>query len=94
MVSLKSGIYLILLSIFASFILVVLTDLNKYELGALMILLMPFINGFVGIAIYSTITFVSKNSWIRIIALLIIVLYNLYFGIAFHFNWTTSFLLL
>jgi hypothetical protein len=86
MVSFRSGIYLILLSILASFILVVSTNLNKYELGALIILVLPFIIGLVSIAIYAIITFVFKNSRIRLITVALCLLYNLYVGIAFHFD--------
>jgi hypothetical protein len=86
MQSRKTGFYLILISIFISFILVMSTNLNKYELGALIIWILPFINGLATIVIYFIITFIFKNSSIRIVALAICFLYNIYFGISVHFD--------
>jgi hypothetical protein len=78
------GIVIILLSAFISFILAVTVDMSHYELGALINYIWPPFIGLITTSLFLIVTWITKDSTYRIVAMVVFSLYNLYVGFALH----------
>ena len=84
------GTLLICVSAFISFLLATSVDMSHYELGALINYFWPPIIGLCTLILFIVTTFLTRNLNVVKILLVICCMYNLYIGIAFHFekgNW-------
>jgi hypothetical protein len=78
------GISMILISAAISFILAVTVDMSHYELGALVNYIWPPFVGLITIIIFLIVTWITKNQTYRIVAIVLLSIYNLYVGFALH----------
>ena len=84
------GILLIALSALTSFVLATTVDMTHYELGALINYFWPPMVGMATLFLFLIVSFITKNITAIKIILALSCIYNLYIGIALHFekeNW-------
>lgn len=85
-----TGITLILISALVSFFLSTSVDMSYYEMGGLYNYFFPAAIGLLTILLFLGSTFIFKKQIIVEILLALCCLYNLYIGVALHFekeNW-------
>jgi len=82
--TIPKGIFIIVISTLASWIIAMSADLSKQELGALYNLIWPLLLGMVAIITFLMVSWISKSNRVRISTLSVCCLYIIYVGLALY----------
>ena len=80
------GVILIVLATIISVLLSISIDMKDLGLGGMYNLLLPPFMGVSGIILFLFTSWVSKKEYVRIIAIVLIIIYLIYSGLVFHFK--------
>jgi len=80
------GIGAIFLSIVISFVLAVTVDMSEYSLGRIINYFWPPLAGIITMILFLIVVWITRNPSYRVLAIVLLCMYNLYVGLALHFE--------